>query len=360
MTVEDSAAIQALEKENRILQKKLARSQRHTVELDAVNQQQESILRRAFQEVEASKQQLTQLNEQLEQRVEQRTAELMQAMSQLQHIQLQVVQHEKMSALGNLIAGVAHEINNPIGFISGNLDQADQSIQALIEHLNRYREQFPDAGSAINDHAEEIDLAYLLEDLPDMLRSMRVGCDRIKHLSTSLRIFSRADTDRKVEADLHEGIESTLTILQHRLKATETRPAIQVVRQYGDLPKVKCFLGQLNQVFMNLLANAIDALEEFNQNRTYQAIKANPNHITIQTTLDDHAVKISIADNGGGISETIKARIFDHLFTTKAIGQGTGLGLSIAHQIVVEKHEGTIEVISEPGKGTEFVITLPI
>ncbi|MDB9511619.1 HAMP domain-containing sensor histidine kinase, partial [Kamptonema animale CS-326] len=201
---------------------------------------------------------------------------------------------------------------------------------------------------------------YIIEDLPKMIDSMQLGCDRIQGISTSLRTFSRVDKDYKVPFNIHEGIDSTILILKYRLKANDERPAIEVVKDYGNISAIECFPGQLNQVFMNIIANAIDALEESNINRSFAEIKANPNRITIQTSLVDNQVKISIADNGQGMNEEVKAQIFDHLFTTKAVGKGTGLGLAIARQIVEEKHGGSLNVNSILGEGTEFIITLPI
>jgi signal transduction histidine kinase len=263
--------------------------------------------------------------------------------------------------LGNLVTGIAHEINNPVGFISGNIEEATTTIKDVISHLKLYQEKLPNPGEEIEEDAEDIDLEYALEDLPKMLLSMKVGCDRIRGISTSLRTFSRADKDYKVRFNIHEGIDSTILILKHRLKANEHHPAIEVVTDYGNLPQIECFPGQLNQVFMNLLANAIDALEESNQGRSLEAIKANPHCITIRTSLSgDRHIKIQIADNGAGMTEAVKQRIFDHLFTTKAVGKGTGLGLAIARQIVVETHGGTIEVNSHQGEGTEFEIVLPV
>ncbi|MFB2917128.1 trifunctional serine/threonine-protein kinase/ATP-binding protein/sensor histidine kinase [Aerosakkonema funiforme] len=283
-----------------------------------------------------------------------------QALQDLQQAQLQIVQSEKMSALGNLVAGVAHEINNPVGFISGNVKEALAAVKDLTEFLQLYQEKFPAPGEEITEKAEELEIEYLLEDLPKMLSSMQVGCDRIKGISTSLRTFSRADRDYKVPFNLHEGIDSTILILKHRLKANDQRPAIEVVTNYGNLPEIECFPGQLNQVFMNIIANAIDALEESNLGRSLAEIKAKPNQINIQTSLLDNLVEIRIADNGKGMTEAVKAKIFDHLFTTKAVGKGTGLGLAIARQIVVEKHQGSIEVESTVGRGTQFCIRLPI
>ncbi|MEZ2303585.1 MAG: AAA family ATPase [Microcoleus sp.] len=281
---------------------------------------------------------------------------------ELQQAQLQLIQSEKMSSLGNLVAGVAHEINNPVGFISGNINEANRSVADLINHLKLYQEEVTAPSSKIEQDAEDIDLEYLIQDLPKMLGSMKVGCDRIRNISTSLRTFSRADTSQKVSADIHEGIDSTLMILQHRLKANSDRPLIQVVKEYGNLPKVKCYLGQLNQVFMNILANAIDCFEEANKGRSFDEIELAPNIITIKTQIDDEhqIVVIKIGDNGRGISEEVVARIFDHLFTTKGVGKGTGLGLSISRQIVEETHGGKLTCDSVVGTGTEFAIALQL
>ncbi|MEG4032047.1 MULTISPECIES: ATP-binding protein, partial [unclassified Microcoleus] len=282
-------------------------------------------------------------------------------LSDLKQMQLQLVQGEKMSALGNLVAGVAHEINNPVGFIAGNLQPAQEYVGDLFNLIDLYQEKFPNPGVEIEAEIEDMDLEYLREDLPKLIGSMQEGVERIRNISTSLRTFSRADSDRPVAFNIHDGLESTLLILKHRLKASEFRPAIEVVREYGNLPLVKCFPGQLNQVFMNVLANAIDALEESNKGRSFSEIKALPNQITVQTALSEsnNQVLIRIKDNGVGMSPEVKENIFNHLFTTKSVGQGTGLGLSIAHQIVVEKHGGTLVVNSSLDQGSEFVISIP-
>lgn len=279
---------------------------------------------------------------------------------QLEQSQLQVVQSEKMASLGNLVAGVAHEINNPIGFLSGSIKNAGDYMKDLLSYIDLYQQHHPNAALPVQEKAEDIDLEFLEEDLPKLLGSMKGATDRIKGISTSLRTFSRADTDHKISANLHDGIDSTLLILKYRLKANESRPAIEVVQDYGDLPSVQCFPGQLNQVFMNILSNAIDVFDESALQSSFSALQANPNKIIIQTTATQNAVEICFRDNGKGMAEDVKARIFDHLFTTKGVGRGTGLGLAISRQIVVEKHSGSLEVRSEPGRGTEFCIRLSV
>ncbi|MEM9219348.1 MAG: AAA family ATPase [Cyanobacteria bacterium P01_F01_bin.150] len=295
-----------------------------------------------------------------EESVLQKSRDLEQALTDLQQAQLQLVQNEKMSALGGLISGVAHEINNPVGCILGNVGATQDYINDLLGLLDLYANQYPEPGSDIEDELDAVDLEYVREDLPELMRAMKDSGDRIKSISTSLRTFSRADRDTKQAFDLREGIDSTVLILRHRLKANDQRPAIKVVTNYGNIPDVNCFPGQLNQVFMNILANAIDALDEVSQSRNFDEMKANPPRIMLRTSMENDQVKIAIADNGAGMSEEIKTRIFDHLFTTKQVGKGTGLGLAIARQIVVEKHGGTLAVHSEVGLGTEFLIRLPI
>jgi len=292
--------------------------------------------------------------------LEQKSLLLQQAVQDLQQAQLQIIQSEKMSALGNLVAGVAHEMNNPLGFIAASLKQAKPTFADILKHLKLYQESFPNKNDEILEHESEIDLDYSLEDLPKMLDSMIIACERLKNISTSLRTFSRADRDYKVPFNIHQGIDSTILILKHRLKASEHRPVIEVITEYGNLPQIECFSGQLNQVFMNILANAIEALEESNNGRSFEEIKANPNRITITTSVANNLVKITIADNGKGMSESVKQKIFDHLFTTKAVGKGTGLGLAIARQIVEETHGGKLSCNSVLGEGTEFIIEIPV
>ncbi len=292
--------------------------------------------------------------------LKQRTQELEQTLNKLQSTQSQLIQTEKISQLGQLVAGVAHEVNNPVGFISGNLSHAKEYLKDLIYILNLYRQEFPSPGDAIEEEIEAIDLEYLLEDLPKMVSSMKLGTDRIKDIMLSLRNYSRTNSDEKKAVNLHEGIDTTLMILSHRLKAKPERPEIKIVKNYADLPLVECYYGQINQVFMNLISNAIDALEESNEDKSYEEIEQNPNTIIITTAADDNWAIIIIADNGTGIPLQAKAKLFDAFFTTKVEGKGTGLGLSISYQIVTEKHGGTLECISSPGNGAKFVIKIPV
>jgi len=288
--------------------------------------------------------------------------ESQQAFTDLKQAQIKIVQSEKMSALGNLVAGVAHEINNPVSFLVGNIQPALDYIKNLFGLLDLYQKKYPQLDPEIKEEIENIELDYIREDLPKLIGSMREGVKRIRDISTSLRTFSRADTNSPVACNIHDGIDSTIMILKHRLKANDTRPEIEVIRKYGNLPQVECYAGQLNQVFMNLLANAIDALDESNTGRSFAEIKATPNKIIIKTELsgDRQQVVIRIKDNGVGINEAVREKIFEDLFTTKELGKGTGLGLAIARQIIVEKHSGFLNVNSTLGQGTEFIITLPI
>ncbi|MBD2329606.1 AAA family ATPase [Alkalinema sp. FACHB-956] len=293
--------------------------------------------------------------------IRQKSEALEQTLQELQNTQLQMVQSEKMASLGNLVAGIAHEINNPIGFLNGSINNGTDYLRDLLEHLALYQQHYPNPVSNIQDHADRVDLEFLTEDFAKLLRSMRGAADRIKNISTSLRTFSRSDREHKVKANLQEGMESTILILKYRLKANEHRPAIQVIQDYADLPDVDCFPGQLNQVFMNILANAIDMFDEIAQQTAYRDLELNPQQITIQTEIQAaNQVAIRIRDNGKGMSQEVQARIFDHLFTTKGVGKGTGLGLAISRQIVEETHGGTITVNSTVGQGTEFTISLPI
>ncbi|MDT9188576.1 MAG: AAA family ATPase [Limnospira sp. PMC 894.15] len=293
-----------------------------------------------------------------ENKLREKSQQLEQTLQELQTMQLQLVQNEKMSALGNLVAGVAHEINNPVGCIKCNIPPVINYIKDLLGLIDLYQEKYSVTDDEIQDKIESIELDYIREDLPKLIRAMREAVGRIQDLSVSLRTFSRADTDRPVACHIHDGIDSTLMILKHRLKANQMRPEIQVIKEYGNLPHIKCYAGQLNQVFMNILSNAIDALDESNKGRDYGEIN---NHILVKTELsgDGNYARIRIKDNGVGISDDVKFKIFEHLFTTKNVGKGTGLGLAIARQIVVDKHSGMLEVNSTLGEGTEFVISIP-
>ncbi|NDJ21623.1 AAA family ATPase [Nostoc sp. B(2019)] len=282
------------------------------------------------------------------------------ALSQLQQTQTQLVHTEKISSLGQLVAGVAHEVNNPVSFIFTNLSHAKQYVQDLINLLHLYQKYLPNPPAEIANEIEAIDLDFLLEDLPKMISSMNLGTRRIRDIMQSLRNFSRNDGSDKRAVDIHEGIETTLMILSHRLKANPVRPAIKIIKNYGNLPKVACYPGQLNQVFMNLLANAIDALEESNQEKTFAYLEQNPNIIKICTTADNNQVTICIADNGLGMSESVQQKVFKAFFSTKPEGKGTGLGLSISYQIITEAHSGTFQCLSSPGGGAEFAIQIPI
>ncbi|MBD2370549.1 hypothetical protein H6G63_27260 [Leptolyngbya sp. FACHB-402] len=295
-------------------------------------------------------------NELLEKRVEARTKELSDAMTKLQQSQLRMIQSEKMSALGNLVAGVAHEINNPVNFIHGNITYVDEYTQALLHLIQLYQEQFPDGSKSIQEYLAEIDFEFLAQDLEKTLASMRIGTDRIKEIVLSLRNFSRLDEAEVKPVNLHDGIDSTLLILQHRLKATPDQAAVEVVKDYGDLPFVDCYASQLNQVFMNILANALDAMED-----QRGLSHSQPCTIRIKTKKLEHGrVQIAIADNGPGIPPEVQPRIFDPFFTTKSIGKGTGMGMSISYQIVTERHQGKLYCVSEVGKGTEFFLEIPI
>ncbi|MEG4326077.1 PAS domain S-box protein [Microcoleus sp. herbarium5] len=286
------------------------------------------------------------------------TQQLEETLRELQRTQTQLIQSEKMSSLGQLVAGVAHEINNPVNFIYGNLSYTSEYTQNLLKMLQLYQKEYPQPSARIVDAREDLEIDYLIEDLPKILASMKVGADRIRDIVLSLRTFSRLDEAEKKQVDIHEGIESTLLILQNRLKHKADHPTINVIKEYGNLPLVECYPGQLNQVFMNLLSNALDALEmEMKKSdRTAKNLA-----ITIRTQVtDNNSVAISIADSGPGMSEDVQRRLFDPFFTTKPIGKGTGLGLAISHSIIVEKHGGKLSCNSVVGEGSEFAIEIPL
>ena len=300
-------------------------------------------------------------NQTLEQRVQERTQELhdkneflQDTLRKLQRTQAQLIQAEKMSSLGQMVAGVAHEINNPVNFIFGNLTHAKEYLEDILNLLHLYEQEYPTPTPAIQTEIEAIELDFLEEDLLKLFGSMRVGADRIQEIVKSLRNFSRLDEAEIKTVDIHEGIDGTLMILQNRLKAKPEYPAIEIVKKYGTLPQIDCYPGPLNQVFMNLLANAIDALEHKRLDRRETA------RIEIHTEAIGDRISIRIRDNGTGIPNSIRSKLFDPFFTTKPVGKGTGLGLSISYQIVVDKHDGSLQCRSNPSEGTEFAIELPV
>lgn len=293
------------------------------------------------------------------QQIQRQSEELKQTLEELQQSQVQLIQQEKMASLGQLVAGVAHEINNPVSFIYGNLFHVNEYVNTIVNLIRSYQQLYPITTQGIQslqEQVEELDIDFILEDLPKTLLSMQMGTERIQQIVLSLRNFSRLDEAAFKAVEIHEGIDNTLLILGHRLKACGYRGSIDIIKNYGDLPLIDCYPAQLNQVLMNLLANAIDALDE-----AIGSGKLSHPQIQIRTAMDetDH-IKICIKDNGLGMTENDQAKIFDHFFTTKPVGKGTGLGLAISRQIIVEKHGGTLSFQSAPGQGTEFTIRLPI
>ena len=303
-------------------------------------------------------------------RLETAITNLEQTLNQLQKTQIQLVHNEKMSSLGKMVAGIAHEINNPVNFVDGNLNYVEEYSQTLLKLINLYQQQYPDFTEKIQQEVDFEDLDFIKSDFTKIIQSMKVGTERIQDIVKSLRIFSRLDEAEIKQVDIHLGIDSTLMILQSRLKAQSNHPKIEVIKEYGNLPEIHCYPGQLNQVFMNIIANAIDALEEQIGNREW-AIEDNnkernkdifnPFQIRVRTeVVNEKWVSISISDNALGMTEEVSSKLFDPFFTTKEVGKGTGLGLSISHKIVVEKHGGQLKCNSVLGEGTEFMIVLPI
>ena len=345
-TSESQLSIQQLEKQNRILHKKLARAEVTNLELEATTQKKESLLRKVILELRDSQSLL-----------ESQSRKLEQTCFDLQRTQVQLVQAEKMSSLGQLVAGVAHEINNPVNFIHGNLRHLANYLQDLLEFLSLYESHYPDPVAEIQQAAEDLEIAFIREDLNKMIPSMSMGTERIRDIVLSLRNFSRMDEAECKAVNIHDGIESTLLILQHRLKSQSERPAIEIVREFSTLPPVECFAGQLNQVLMNILSNAVDALETSLKENLAAPEKPK---IVLRTEAAANNIVISITDNGMGMPTAVKDRIFDPFFTTKPIGKGTGMGMAISYQLIVEKHGGEIVCLSEEGVGTVFTITLPV
>ncbi|MBN3908635.1 MAG: PAS domain-containing protein [Nostoc sp. NMS1] len=303
-------------------------------------------------------------NQDLEIRVEERTTALQETLNELQLTQTQLIQAEKMSGLGQIVAGIAHEINNPVSFIHGNLHHAHKYTHDLLNLVQIYQQVFPNTPLEIQHELEEIDLDFLIQDITKLFQSMKVGTERIQEIVKSLRNFSRLNEAELKQVNIHEGIDSALMILEHRLQARHEYPEIKVIKKYSQLPNVTCYPGQLNQVFMNILANAIDALEALalnSQTTDSQKLINNNPQIQIKTeVINEKWIAVSIADNGLGINEQIYSKVFDPFFTTKPVGKGTGLGLSVSYQIIVEKHGGQLNCFSVPGKGAEFVIKIPV
>ncbi|MBD2436312.1 response regulator [Nostoc sp. FACHB-110] len=306
--------------------------------------------------------QLEAQNQQLDRRVEERTQELTQALNELKKSQLQLIQKEKLSTLGQLVAGVAHEINNPLGFVTGNFEFINNYLNALLNHLSLYQQCYPNPDIAITKNAKLIELAQIVEDIPQIISSINLGLDRIIKISDSLRNVSRTDTSQKIEFDIHECIESTLIILSHRFKRNKLREDIEVIKDYGRLPLIEGYPEQINQVLMNIIANAIDAFDESAQTVDNQTKTKNKQQIVIKTLYEPEQglAIIGIKDNGLGIPPEIQTRIFEQFFTTKPLGKGTGLGLSISQHIIEEKHHGKLKLFSTLGESTEFLIEIPV
>ena len=361
-----------LEEENRILQKKLTRAQINLAQIQQSRQNTETLLAASIKELQESRQVL-----------ENREKALEAALLHVQSIQGQLLMAEKMSSLGVLVAGVAHEINNPVSFISGNLEHAENYTSALLHLLKLYEDQAQaenqvntaDRRAEIEAWCDNIDLNFIRTDFPCLIKSMKMGSERIKEIVLSLRTFSRHDEAECKFVNIHDGLDSTLVILAHRLKTQPDRPAITVQREYGPIPDIECHAGQLNQVFMNILGNAIDAIEEAWEDTAWKQPELKPlRTITIKTQLMEQAspplecspqslqqwLRISIKDSGRGMSEDVRSHIFDPFFTTKPIGQGTGMGLSISYQIITDKHHGRLECFGAEGCSTEFILTIPV
>lgn len=296
--------------------------------------------------------------QQLQNKLQHQNHQLKTALSELQITQAQLIQHEKMAGLMQLVAGIAHEINNPISFISGNIEPTNQYIQDLVKLIQLYQNEYPYPPQKIQNMIEEIDLDFIVFDLQKIIGSMKNGVNRICTIILALRIFSRLDESEIKLINLHEGINSTLLLLDHRLKLPNSHLKIKVIKNYDKITKITCYASQLNQVFLNLLNNAIDAIESKLEKQTGEF--PNPTIWITTEFQDQNTVKIKIKDNGIGISPDVKTRLFNPFFTTKPVGKGTGLGLLTSYQIVVEKHQGKLDFHSVFGEGAEFIIEIPV
>ena len=332
----------------------------HTQPLNRSYEEQEAILKifaaRSAAEIE---------RQSTEQKLKQQNQRLEETLMELKHTQAQLIHAEKMSSLGHMVAGIAHEINNPISFIQGNLVHAREYYDNLLNIIQLYQHAYPDPSDLIQEEIKFRDLNFMQTDIKKMFESMQAGSQRISNIVQSCRNFSRLDESTFKVVDIHEGLDSALVLLQSRIRSSDQYSEIEVIRKYGKLPHVYCSPEQLNQVFFNLLINAIDTLEEASQKHNDEDTVNQHNTIWIRTGLTsemgtENAVSISIADNGMGIPEEIRSKIFDPFFTTKAVGKGTGLGLSVSYQIVTNLHNGRLSCDSTVGQGTEFVVTLPI
>lgn len=341
---------EALKQANEELEKRV---QERTFQLEQVVQQLRNEIRER-QEIEKAL-----LHSQGE--LENQKSQLEKTLMELQETQAQLIHNEKMSVLGELVAGVAHEINNPVSCVCGNLVHVGNYTRDLLHLIELYQQHYPDVSQEIQTLIHEMDMDFLMEDLPQAISSMQIGADRIREIVRSLRNFSRKDDEEVMnQTNLHEGIEGTLVILQTRFKSRNNYPEIKLVKNYGNLPLVTCYVGKMNQVFMNLLSNAIDAIEQYNQEQSLEEVKKNPGKITISTEAKEDNVIIKISDNGMGMTPEIHQRLFDSFFTTKPVGKGTGLGLAIAYRVIVEEHKGSLVCHSQPNQGAEFVITIPL
>ncbi|MBW4614488.1 MAG: sensor histidine kinase [Desmonostoc vinosum HA7617-LM4] len=340
--------IKELEKTVRVLKKRLERSEAEREQLEKFSEVREVVLKNVIRGLEESQTAL-----------ENRGNELETALKNLKALQIKLIESEKMSALGVLVAGIAHEINNPVSFIYGNLNYANIYFQDLLKLIELYQQYYPEPVEAIKQKIQVIELEFIKQDSVNLFQSMTVGVERICTIVKSLRTFSHLDEANFKTVNIHEGIDSTLVILNNRLKPSlDNSQAIQIIRDYGQLPLIQCYAGQLNQVFMNIIANAIDAL---NEAMSKQEKKQYQPKIYISTkVINKDWAEIRIADNGLGIDEEVKAKLFDPFFTTKDVGKGTGLGLSISYRIIIELHNGSLECHSAPGNGAEFVIQIPL